>query len=64
MILITYLLVLNLMSKINKLRLNPTNHPIPDSNKGNAITFTPSPTRQVRKYLEKSKNHLQPSEYK
>lgn len=61
---ITYLLVLNLMSKINKLRSNPTNHLIPDFSKGNAITLTPSPTRQVRKYLEKSKNHLQPSEYK
>ena len=49
------------MSKINKLRSNPTNHPVPDSSKGNAIALTPSPTRQVRRYLEKSKNHLQPS---
>lgn len=49
------------MSKINKIRSNLTSHQIPDFSKGNAITLTPSPTKQVRRYLEKSKNHLQPS---
>lgn len=39
------------MSKVNKTRSNPTTHPVPDFSKGNAIMLTPSPTKQVRKYL-------------